>query len=155
MKILEVTVNNHKKEFQVRAANFSYAFPFARTLPQPTATNPIVGTLIDDELGRQGFVYCLASGEEGTILWDQVLDYNSDPDYLRDLLLYKLTVKARDRLQESPLSKREIIRRLGTSASQFYRLLDTTNTSKTIDRMLALLHVLDCEVDLVVRDVNR
>ena len=51
----------------------------------------------------------------------------------------------------STLSKREIIRRLGTSASQFYRLLDQTNYSKSVGQLLALLHVLDCDVDLVVR----
>ena len=48
------------------------------------------------------------------------------------------------------LSKREIIRRLGTSAAQFYRLLDQTNDTKSVDQMLRLLNVLDCDVDLVV-----
>jgi hypothetical protein len=51
----------------------------------------------------------------------------------------------------SPLSKREIVRRLGTSAAQLYRLLDQTNYRKSVDHMLLLLSVLDCEVDLVVR----
>ena len=32
-----------------------------------------------------------------------------------------------------------------------YRLLDPTNTRKSIDSLLALLQVLECEVDLVVR----
>ena len=45
----------------------------------------------------------------------------------------------------------EIIRRLGTSATQFYRLLDQTNYSKSIKQMVTLLAILDCEVDLVVR----
>jgi len=65
--------------------------------------------------------------------------------------LYKLTIEAQKRLQASGLSKREVIRRLGTSASQFYRLLDQTNYRKSVDRLLSLLHVLDCDVDLVVR----
>jgi len=52
---------------------------------------------------------------------------------------------------ESPLSKREIIRRLGTSAAQLYRLLDQTNYRKTVDQLVALLQVLNCEVDLIVR----
>ena len=72
----------------------------------------------------------------------------------RDALLYRLTIEAQKRLQANPLSKREIIRRLGTSAAQFYRLLDQTNYRKTIDQMLSLLHVLDCSVDLVVRASN-
>ena len=67
------------------------------------------------------------------------------------LLLYKLTLEAQARVAQSPLSKREIARRLGTSAAQLYRLLDQTNDAKSIDQMLNLLRVLDCEVDLVVR----
>ena len=82
---------------------------------------------------------------------EQVLEYNQDPGYLRDALLYRLTLEAQKRVQASPLARREIIRRLGTSATQFYRLLDQTNYRKTIDQLLSLLHVLDCEVDLVVR----
>ena len=55
-------------------------------------------------------------------------------------------------MERSSLSKREVIRRLGTSATQFYRLLDQTNYHKSVDRLLSLLHVLDCDVDLVVKD---
>ena len=46
--------------------------------------------------------------------------------------------------------KREIIRRLGTSATQFYRLLDQTNYRKSLDQPLSLLQALDCDVDFVV-----
>ena len=81
-----------------------------------------------------------------------MLEYNQDPRYLRELLLYKLTLEAQKRVEASPLSKREIIRLLGTSATQFYRLLDQTNTKKSVGQLLSLLHVLDCDVDLVVRD---
>ena len=80
-----------------------------------------------------------------------MLEYNQDPGYLRQLLLYRLTLEAERRVAESRLSKREIIRRLGTSPAQLYRLLDPTNTRKSVDRLLELLHVLDCDVDLVVR----
>jgi len=55
------------------------------------------------------------------------------------------------RIAASPLSKREIVRRLGTSAAQLYRLLDQTNYRKSVDQLLALLQVLNCDVDLVVR----
>ena len=88
---------------------------------------------------------------EGTIHIEQVLEYNQDPAYLRDALLYRLTLEAQKRVEASPLSKREIIRRLGTSATQFYRLIDQTNYRKSVDHVLNLLHVLDCDVDLVVR----
>ncbi len=39
----------------------------------------------------------------------------------------------------------------GTSATQFYRLLDQTNYRKSVDQLLSLLQILDCEVRLVVR----
>lgn len=100
--------------------------------------------------GREAFVFALKSGAEGAIHIDQVLEYNQDPGYLRDLLLYRLTLEAQKRVAESSLSKREIIRRLGTSATQFYRLLDQTNYRKSVDQVLNLLHVLDCDVDVVV-----
>lgn len=80
-----------------------------------------------------------------------MLEYNQDPSYLRDLLLYRLTLEAQKRIAESALSKREIMRRLGTSAAQLYRLLDQTNYRKSVDQVLALLQVLNCEVDLVIR----
>jgi hypothetical protein len=71
---------------------------------------------------------------------------------MRDLLLYKLTLVAQEQVRSSSLSKREIIRRLGTSPAQFYRLLDQTDCRKSIDQLMALLSILDCDVDLVVTD---
>jgi len=64
-----------------------------------------------------------------------------------------LSIDARSakRIAESSLSKREIVRRLGTSAAQLYRILDQTNYRKSVDQVLALLQVLNCDVDLVVR----
>ena len=91
----------------------------------------------------------LESGSEGTVLWEQVLDYNKDPDYLRKAALYKLTLLAQKKLEESRLSKGEVRRRLRTSASQLVRLLDQTNYKKSVDQMLRLLAVLDCPVEFV------
>jgi hypothetical protein len=51
----------------------------------------------------------------------------------------------------SPLPRREIIRRLGTSATQFYRLSDQTSSTKSVNQLVSLLQVLDCRVDLLVR----
>jgi transcriptional regulator with XRE-family HTH domain len=82
---------------------------------------------------------------------EQVLDYNHDPAYLREVLLYDMTLAAQARLGRAGLSRRELARRLGTSPTQLYRLLDQTNARKSVDRMLALLSVLDCEVEMRVR----
>jgi len=86
-----------------------------------------------------------------TVHIEQVLEYNKDPGYMRNLLLYKLTIEAQNRVEHSSLSKRETIRRLGTSPAQLYRLLDSTNYRKSVDTLLRLLQVLDCDVDFVAR----
>jgi len=151
MKIRAVAGNNRKKVFEVTTSTRTWVFPYAKVDPQPTVQDPLERVFVDQELNREGFTYILTSGLEGTVHLDQILEYNQDPGYLRDALLYKLTIEAQQRVQASPLSKREIIRRLGTSATQLYRLLDQTNYRKTIDQLLSLLHVLDCDIDLVVR----
>jgi hypothetical protein len=106
---------------------------------------------VDKDLGGEGLTNELASGQTGTVHIEQVLEYNQDPNFLRDLLLYKLTLEVQKRVADSPLAKREIVRRLGTSATQLYRLLDQTNYEKSVDQLVSLLQVLDCDIDLVVR----
>ena len=151
MKIRSVKANNRRKAFEVKTHSGTLWFPYIKAEPRPTVDDPVETTSVDRELAREGFVYVLKSGAEGTIHIDQVLEYNQDPGYLRDLLLYRLTLEAQKRVAESSLSKREIIRRLGTSAAQFYRLLDQTNYRKSVDQVLNHLHVLDCDVDVVVK----
>lgn len=151
MKIRTVGFNNRKKLFHVRIGPSMLAFPYSKAEPVPTPGDAVVRVLVDEELGREGFTYELASGRSGTVHAEQVLGYNQDPSYLRDEILYRLTLEAQKRVAGSPLSKREIVRRLGTSAAQLYRLLDQTNYSKSVDQLLALLQVLECDVDLVVR----
>ena len=119
--------------------------------PTPTMRDPIAELFVDPEAGREAFTYVLHSGRTGTVHVEQVLEYNKDPAHLRNLLLYRLTLEAQKRIAASPLSKREVVRRLGTSAAQLYRLLDETNYRKSVDQILALLQVLNCDVDLVVR----
>jgi len=151
MKINTIKPNNHKKVFEVQTDSKTYLFPYAKLDVQPSAENRIKIVYVDAELGNEAFSYELESGDEGTVHIDHVLDYNRDPRYVRDMMLYKLTLTVQERVQESGLSKRELIRRLGTSPAQFYRLLDQTNTRKTIDQLMVLLDILDYEVDFVVK----
>ena len=151
MKIRSVSHNNRKKVFEIRTSTKQLVFPFSKADPAPTIQDPITEVSVDQEAGREAFTYALHSGRSGTVHVEQVLEYNQDPTYLRDVLLYRLTLEAQKRIAESPLSKREIVRRLGTSAAQLYRLLDQTNYRKSVDQVLALLQVLNCDVDLVVR----
>ena len=151
MKIKSVRYNNRKKAFIITARDREWSFPYAKVDVKPTPDDPIADIYVDPELAREGFTYILKSGREDSVLADQFLDYNRDPAFLRDMMLYRLSLEAQKRVEASGLAKREITRRLGTSAAQLYRLLDQTNYRKSIDQMLALLQVLDCEVELTIR----
>jgi len=150
MKITKVSANNRKKTFEVTTRKATLSFPFAKLSVRPTRDDRVAEVFADPELGREAFTYQLESGAEDTIHIDAVLEYNQDPDYLSELLLHRLTIEAQQAVEESGLSKRELIRRLGTSASQFYRLLDPTYTGKSVGQLLALLHLVDRDVDVVV-----
>jgi hypothetical protein len=151
VKIREVTANNRQRAFVVVARGKRYRLPYAKLDPRPSSGDRVAEVCVDPELGREGFTFRLASGRQGSVHIDQVLDYCQDPSYLRDLLLYRLTLEARRRIDDSGLSRREIIRRLKTSPAQLYRLLDQTNYRKSVDQVLSLLAVLDCDVELLVR----
>ena len=151
MKIRKVLHNNRKKAFEIHIARGVLPYPYVKAEPQPSMDDPIARVFVDEEFGREAFTYVLRSGAEGTVHIDQILEYNRDPSYLRDTLVYRLTIEAQKRVEASALSKREIIRRLGTSATQFYRLLDQTNYKKSVGQLLSLFQILDCEVDLVIR----
>jgi hypothetical protein len=142
MKLRSVRVNARRKAFEVRTSSRQLLMPFGKVEPRPTADDPVVRAFVDRELGSEGFSFVLRSGREGTVHVEQVLEYNRDPGHLRDQLLYALTLEAQKRVKASALSRRELIRRLGTSAAQFYRVLDQTNYRKSIDQLLSLLQLL-------------
>jgi len=154
MKVQQVSTNNRRKEFLViTRAGAAYTFPYAETDPCPCSGNWIKEVFVDKELGNEAITYVLNSGDEGSIHIEQILEYNKDPNYMARLLTYKLTLEARHRIDNSGLSRRQIAKRLKTSVPQLYRLLDPANTNKSINQLVALLHVLNCRVDLVVNGV--
>jgi hypothetical protein len=150
VKIETVRANNRKKGFEVETRAQTYSFPYALLRVAPSSDNRVVEVFPDEELGGEGFTYRLEDGREDTIHLDAVLEYNEDPAYLKDLLLHRLTLEARKAVDESGVSKRELIRKLGTSASQLYRLLDPANETKSVGQLIALLHLLGRRVDVVV-----
>lgn len=150
MKINSVEANNRKKVFEVETKTRVYAFPYALLRIQPDAAHPVQDVFPDPEVGHEGFTYRLSDGREDTVHLDAVLEYNRDPDYLKDSLLHRLTLEAREAVDSTDLSKRELIRALGTSASQLYRLLDPANHKKSLGQMIALLHLLGREVEVVI-----
>lgn len=152
MKIQKIKMNNKKKCFEMSTSKHSYlVFPYSKLRLKPALDNPIEYVYIDPELAREAFTYHLKSGKEDSVPLDSVLEYNKDPDYLRDMMLYRLSVRAQEIIKAKKLSKREIIRRLHTSPTQFYRLIDQTNYSKTIDQMIKLLWALDTPVDIIIK----
>jgi hypothetical protein len=155
MKIRRVTINNRKAqvELTVRSGHV-YPVPFARLDPAPTQSDRIRDAYIDRELANEAVTYVLESGAEGVVHIEQALEYNQDPGYLAELLLHQLTAEAIQRVDASGLSRRELARRLKTSVPQLYRLLDPTNKRKSISQLVSLLHVLDCDVQLVVKGRN-
>jgi predicted XRE-type DNA-binding protein len=153
VKIRRVAVNNRKAQLEI--TTFSRAvhpFPYVKLDPRPTSENRIHEVFVDKELAAEAVTYVLESGDEGSVHIDQVLAYNDDPTYRSELLVYELTLEVRRQVERRGLSRREIARRLGTSVPQLYRLLDPANTRKSINQIVALLHVLDCRVDFVVRE---
>ena len=143
--------NNYRRAFEITIGTTRYVYPYIKAAPQPTRTDPVRSAAVDTELAREAFSYVLASGRGGLVHAEQVLEYNQDPAFVREQMLYELTLEAQRRVAATKLSKREITRRLNTSASQFYRLLDQTNYRKSVDHVIGLLHALDCDVRVVVR----
>lgn len=152
MTIDSVVFNNHKSEFEIGSAGRRFAFPFAKLRVRPSPGDTITKAFVDDELGREAFTYCLESGAQDSVHLDTVLEFNQDPDFFGDLIMYKLTVEALKAIKQSGLGKRQIARQIGTSPSQLYRLLDTNNRSKSLGQLLFLLHLTNKQVQLVVSD---
>jgi hypothetical protein len=152
MKIRSVTINNRKSQIELTArSGKTFPVPYSRLDPRPTTKDRIREAFVDRELANEAVTYILESGAEGAVHVEQALDYNQDPGYLADLLVHELTAAALQRIDSSGLSRRELARRLKTSVPQLYRLLDPTNKKKSIGQLVSLLHVLNCDVQLVVK----
>ncbi len=151
MKISRVFANNHRKAFIVDSSKGTMDYPYSRLKVKPHTRDPVAHVEPDAELGNEGFTYVLDSGKGDSVHIDSVLEYHKDPDYICELLLHDLTVRALGLLEKQKLTKRELARRLKTSPKQLYRLLDPAYYGKTINQMVRLLHVLGQSVEIVVK----
>lgn len=151
MKIRSLQINRKKKGFEIKTAKGDFFYPFSKLNPAPISPNGIISAFIDPDLGNEGVTYSLASGKEGSLMLDAFLDYNRDPDYLRKMSVYKLTLKAIKMAQKSKLSKREMARKLQTSPAQIYRLLNPKNTTKSMDELYRFITHLGGEVEFVMK----
>ncbi len=148
MKILRVMVNNRKREFVLETKKDKYIFPYSQLTLRPSSSDPLVEVFVDPEVGHEAITYRLRSGKEDTVLLENVLWYNQDPETMRKLLVYNLTLRAQEGIAEKHITKRSLIRKLKTSPAQLYRLLDQTNYGKTIDQMLRLLAAVGIVVEI-------
>jgi hypothetical protein len=152
VKILSVAANNRRRAFEVHTPKATFPYPYAKLAIRPgTGQHRVREVFPDPDTGEEAFTYRLESGAGDTVHLDAVLEFNQDPDVLGEIMLHRLTLECLEALEESDLSKRALIRALGTSPSQFYRLLDPTYYGKSLGQMVALLRLLGREVDLVVR----
>lgn len=150
MKISNVSANARKKEIEIQVGERKYAFPFAKLRLVPTPEDPVAEIRADDEFGGEAFTYRLESGSEDTVHLEAVREVNLDADYLQEILLHRLTVEARQGMAEVGIGIRQAARMLGTSPAQLYRLLDPCNSGKSLGQLLALLHLVNRRVEVVV-----
>lgn len=155
MKIKHVLANNRKKAFIIEANGRRSEIPFAQLKVKPSGKDPVVSVYIDREIGGQGFTYILKSGRTDTVLLEQVLAMNGDPETIRERLLYDLTCKAQKNLVQAKLSKRALARRLAIPPAQLYRLLDQSFYGKSIDQMIKLLGALGLDVKISIKEAAR
>lgn len=146
MKITSVEINNYKKCITVYTRKGHWDLPYTHLDISPTPDNKIKEIFVDPELGKEAITYELESGDQNSVHLDVFMDYNKDPDFLKKLFLFELTIEAQRAIESTSLSKNEVCRRLKTSPSQLARLLDQTNTNKSVDKMLSLLAVLGISV---------
>lgn len=151
MTIKFAKINHHKKCLEIETPKGLLALPFSKLRLMPSSEDPIVEIYVDEDLASEAVTYKLKSGLEDSIHVDAFLDYNEDPDYMKKLALYNVTIRALELVEKANISKREIARRLSTSPPQLYRLLDTSNYSKSIDQMVRLIAALGCEINFIIQ----
>jgi hypothetical protein len=142
MKINRVETNNRKKYFEIVVGKRQFIFPYSKLSLKPDTRNKIAKVYVDKALGREAFTYILNSGEEDSVHFEQVLEFNEDP-------IYRLTLLLQSKLADSAVSKRQFAKLLGTSPAQIERLLDQTNYNKSIRQLFQALYLLDCRIDFV------
>lgn len=154
MKIKSVTASNHRKVIVIDTKQGEMVLPYTRLRLRPSADDGLTKIYVDPELANESVTYVLESGKEDSVPLDAFLDYNRDPDYVRRMAIYTLSITAADAFEKTDLSKREIARRLNTSPAQLYRLVDTANYRKTVDQLIKLLAVLRYTVDISVSEAR-
>ncbi len=99
----------------------------------------------DKEVGNHCFYFILEDGEKDYITHDQPLYIIRHPDYVREEVLYNVTVELQHIIVLKKIPKRELARRLNTSVTQVNRLLDQTNYNKDLSRLIEIATIIGYE----------
>lgn len=142
MRVNAVSFSNRKQGFTVDSDRGVFWFPYQKAAPNIQNRIKVLDAWVDEEIASEGFSFTYGKNTEETVHLEQVLEHCNDPQHIRRQLIYQLTIEAQNRLETSGFSLREVARRLHTSPTQLYRLLDQTNTDKTLDRLVEFLAVL-------------
>jgi predicted XRE-type DNA-binding protein len=112
---------------------------------------PLLSVTPDKEVNGEALTYLLQNGSGDTILGEQILHYNRDPEIIRKQLLYDLSCQAQVLIKNRKLSKRSVARLLGIQPAQLYRILDQSFYGKTIDQMVRLFASLGEQVEINIK----
>ena len=134
----------HKKfkkiQFDNKKKLFYLEYTSGLKIECPYSTLGIQGMVVesapDKESGQHSFYFILDNGDKKFVPFDQPLHIVQNPEYVRQHTLYEITKQLNVYLEKAKIPKRELARRLSTSMSQLARLLDTTNYTKELSRLI-------------------
>lgn len=153
-KIDRALADNRRRLLSIRSSGKTYSIPFERLDPPVKKGDRIVDVAVDAELAYRGVTYRQACGVENSVPLDAFLDHNLDPQFMEQLLKYRLTLAAQLLIKRCGISKNEITRRMHTSPAQLARLLDQANYRKSADQMIRLLSVLGCTLEISITELR-
>lgn len=152
MKIKNVKIDSENNEIVIDTDSGRFAYPILKILPE---NQKITGIIVDEELGGEAVTLFFDNGTEETLHVDDFLEAAGDPDYFRNLTLYKFCILINGLVDGSGLTQREIAEKMKTSVPQISRLLSTTNYSKTIDQLVRLAAAIGFGTEMGVKPIKK
>ena len=147
-KVKFAKTNNRKKAIIIETAKTEMFLPYSKLLFQPDANNKIVKVFPDRDMNNEGITYYLEDGTIDSVHIDVFLHFNKDPEYMKEIALYELTIKLQKQREKLKIPISKLAHRLNTSKKQINSLLDQTNCKKTMDSMLDLACALGVELEI-------
>lgn len=147
-KVKFAKANNRKKAIVIRTSKVEMFLPYSKLVFKPRTNNKIVKVFPDKEMHNEGITYYLEDGTKDFIHIDVFLHFNKNPEYMKEITLYELTIKLQKQREKLKIPISKLAHRLNTSKKQIDSLLDQTNYKKTMDSMLDLACALGVELEI-------